>query len=189
MMIEPTESEPQHELDRFCEAMISIQAEMEVIASGKQGRQNNLLKNAPHTAQQIASDKWERPYSREQAAFPASWTRESKFWPTVARIDNLYGDRNPFCACPSMEDFAEMNDEICDNVAVGSFTGHFIASNDNIDIEVQGSAVGSRTPVRDGDAACLWSRTSLSMAVPSFEKRIEKTFRLHARNAPAQQSR
>jgi len=189
MMIEPTESEPQHELDRFCEAMISIHAEMEAIASGKQGRQNNLLKNAPHTARQIASDKWDRPYSREQAAFPASWTRESKFWPAVARIDNLYGDRNPFCACPSMEDFAGMSDEISNNVAVGSFAGHFIASNDNIDIEVQGSAVGSRTAVRDEDATCLWSRTSLSMAVPSFEKRIEKTFRLRARNAPAQLSR
>ncbi len=107
MMIEPTESEPQHELDRFCEAMISIHAEMEAIASGKQDRQNNLLKNAPHTAGQIASDKWARPYSREQAVFPASWTREHKFWPAVARIDNVYGDRNPFCTCPSMEDFAE----------------------------------------------------------------------------------
>jgi len=95
MLIEPTESEPQHELDRFCEAMISIHAEMEAIASGKHDRQNNLLKNAPHTARQIASDKWDRPYSREQAAFPASWTREHKFWPAVARIDNLYGDKNP----------------------------------------------------------------------------------------------
>jgi len=117
MLIEPTESEPQHELDRFCEAMISIHAEMEAIASGKQGRQNNLLKNAPHTARQIASDKWDRPYSREQAVFPAPWTREHKFWPAVARIDNLYGDKNPFCACPSMKDFAGMTDEICDNIA------------------------------------------------------------------------
>ncbi|PYI43301.1 MAG: glycine dehydrogenase (aminomethyl-transferring) [Verrucomicrobia bacterium] len=117
MLIEPTESEPQHELDRFCEAMISIHAEMEAIASGKHDRQNNLLKNAPHTARQIASDKWDRPYSREQAAFPASWTREHKFWPAVARIDNLYGDKNPFCACPSMKDFAGMTDEICDNIA------------------------------------------------------------------------
>jgi len=107
MMIEPTESEPKHELDRFCEAMISIHVEMEAIASGKQDRQNNLLKNAPHTARQIASDKWDRPYSREQAAFPAPWTREHKFWPAVARIDNVYGDRNLFCACPPMEDFAE----------------------------------------------------------------------------------
>src|SRR5947199_2825244 len=95
MLIQPTESGPQHELERFCEAMISIHAEMEAIASGKHDRQNNLLKNAPHTARQIASDKWDRPYSREQAAFPASWTREHKFWPAVARIDNLYGDKNP----------------------------------------------------------------------------------------------
>jgi glycine dehydrogenase len=105
MMIEPTESEPKHELDRFCEAMISIHAEMEAIASGKRDRQNNLLKNAPHTARQIASDKWDRPYSREQAAFPAPWTREHKFWPTVARIDNVYGDRNLFCSCPPIEEF------------------------------------------------------------------------------------
>src|SRR5213082_1482256 len=103
MMIEPTESEPKHELDRFCDAMISIHAEMDAIASGKQDRQNNLLKNAPHTARQIASDKWDRPYSREQAAFPVPWTHEHKFWPTVARIDNVYGDRNLFCSCPPMD--------------------------------------------------------------------------------------
>ena len=105
MMIEPTESEPQHELDRFCEAMISIHAEMQAIADGKQDRQNNLLKNAPHTARQIASDKWDRPYSRERAAFPAPWTLEHKFWPAVARIDNVYGDRNLFCSCPPVEAF------------------------------------------------------------------------------------
>jgi glycine dehydrogenase len=105
MMIEPTESEPKHELDRFCEAMISIHAEMQTIASGKQDRQNNLLKNAPHTALQIASEKWDRPYTRDQAAFPAPWTREHKFWPTVARIDNVYGDRNLFCSCPPVEEF------------------------------------------------------------------------------------
>jgi glycine dehydrogenase len=105
MMIEPTESEPKHELDRFCDAMISIHAEIEAIATGKQDRQNNLLKNAPHTARQIASDKWDHPYSREQAAFPAPWTREHKFWPAVARIDNVYGDRNLFCSCPPVEAF------------------------------------------------------------------------------------
>jgi len=105
MMIEPTESEPKHELDRFCEAMISIHAEMKAIASGRQDRQNNLLKNAPHTALQIASEKWDRPYTRDQAAFPAPWTREHKFWPTVARIDNVYGDRNLFCSCPPAEEF------------------------------------------------------------------------------------
>lgn len=104
MMIEPTESEPKHELDRFCDAMISIHAEIEAIADG-QDRQSNLLKNAPHTARQIASEKWDRPYSREQAAFPAPWTREHKFWPAVARIDNVYGDRNLFCSCPPVEGF------------------------------------------------------------------------------------
>src|SRR3989449_1728189 len=107
MMIEATQSGPKNELDRFCDAMISIHAEIEAVASGKQDRQNNLLKNAPHTARQIASDKWDRPYSREQAAFPASWTREHKFWPAVARIDNVYGDRNLFCSCPPVEEFSE----------------------------------------------------------------------------------
>ena len=105
MMIEPTESEAKHELDRFCDAMISIRAEIDDIANGKANRQNNLLKNAPHSARQIASEKWDRPYSREQAAFPAPWTREHKFWPSVARIDNVYGDRNLFCSCPPVEEF------------------------------------------------------------------------------------
>ena len=105
MMIEPTESEPKHELDRFCDAMISIRTEMQAIADGKQDRQSNLLKNAPHTARQIASDKWDRPYSREQAAFPAPWTRDHKFWPAVGRIDNVYGDRNLFCSCPPVDEF------------------------------------------------------------------------------------
>jgi glycine dehydrogenase len=107
MMIEPTESESKDELDRFCDAMISIHGEIQAIANGKADRQNNLLKNAPHTTRQIASDKWDRPYSREQAAFPAPWTREHKFWPSVARIDNVYGDRNLFCSCPPIEDFNE----------------------------------------------------------------------------------
>ena len=105
MMIEPTESEPKHELDRFCDAMISIHGEIEGVAKGKMDRINNMLKNAPHTARQIASDKWDRPYTREQAAFPAPWTHEHKFWPTVARIDNVYGDRNLFCSCPPVEEF------------------------------------------------------------------------------------
>ena len=105
MMIEPTESEPKHELDRFCDAMISIHAEMEAIAKGKMDRENNALKNAPHTARQIASENWQRPYTREQAAFPAPWTREHKFWPAVGRIDNVHGDRNLFCSCPPVEEF------------------------------------------------------------------------------------
>ena len=105
MMIEPTESEPKHELDRFCDAMISIRSEIDAVAVAKIDKQNNPLKNAPHTARQIAAEKWERPYSREQAAFPAPWTREHKFWPSVARIDNVYGDRNLFCSCPPIEEF------------------------------------------------------------------------------------
>jgi glycine cleavage system P protein (glycine dehydrogenase) len=106
MMIEPTESEAKAELDRFCDAMISIHAEIEAIASGKADRQNNVLKNAPHTAQQVIADKWDRPYPREQAAYPAPWTREFKFWPAVARIDSVYGDRNLFCTCPPMQEGA-----------------------------------------------------------------------------------
>ena len=106
MMIEPTESESKDELDRFCDALISIHAEIEVVANGKADRQSNVLKNAPHTARQIAADKWDRPYSREQAAFPATWTREHKFWPAAARIDNVYGDRNLFCSCPPLEEFS-----------------------------------------------------------------------------------
>ena len=107
MMVEPTESESKEELDRFCDAMISIHGEIEAVASGQADRQNNVLKNAPHTARQVISDKWDRPYSREQAAYPAPWTREYKFWPAVARIDSVYGDRNLMCSCPPMEAFAE----------------------------------------------------------------------------------
>ncbi len=107
MMIEPTESESKDELDRFCDAMISIHAEIEAIAKGKIDKKNNPLKNAPHTTRQIASAKWDRPYSREEAAFPAPWTREHKFWPAVARIDNVYGDRNLFCSCPPMNEVAQ----------------------------------------------------------------------------------
>jgi glycine dehydrogenase len=103
LMIEPTESEGKAELDRFCEAMIAIHAEIQSVVSGKADKQNNVLKNAPHTAQQVISDQWDRPYSREQAAYPAPWTREHKFWPAVARIDSVYGDRNLFCTCPPME--------------------------------------------------------------------------------------
>ena len=104
MMIEPTESESKEELDRFCDAMISIQAEIEAVANGKIDKEDNPLKNAPHTVRQVTSEKWDHPYSREQAAFPAPWTREHKFWPAVARIDNVYGDRNLFCSCPPVEE-------------------------------------------------------------------------------------
>jgi glycine dehydrogenase len=107
MMVEPTESEPKDELDRFCDAMISIHAEMSAIANGTADKQNNVLKNAPHTTGQIAADKWDRPYSREQAAFPAPWLRHHKFWPSVARIDNVYGDRNLFCSCVPLEEVGQ----------------------------------------------------------------------------------
>jgi glycine dehydrogenase len=107
MMVEPTESEPKDELDRFCDAMISIHTEMTAIANGAADKQNNVLKNAPHTTGQIAADKWDRPYSREQAAFPASWLRDYKFWPSVARIDNVYGDRNLFCSCVPLDDVGD----------------------------------------------------------------------------------
>ncbi|HEV3408885.1 MAG TPA: glycine dehydrogenase (aminomethyl-transferring), partial [Chthoniobacterales bacterium] len=102
MMIEPTESEAKEELDRFCDAMISIHGEIQEVVTGRADKQNNVLKNAPHTAQAVTADAWERPYSRERAAFPAPWTREHKFWPAVARIDNVYGDRNLFCSCVPM---------------------------------------------------------------------------------------
>jgi glycine dehydrogenase len=99
MMIEPTESESKAELDRFCEAMISIYGEIRAIETGEADREDNVLKRSPHTAQDLLSDSWDRSYSRESAAYPAPWTREHKFWPVVSRIDNVYGDRNLFCSC------------------------------------------------------------------------------------------
>ncbi len=106
LMVEPTESESKRELDRFCEAMISIHAEMTAIENGSADAKNNLLKLAPHTADQIASDGWNRPYSREQAAFPVKSLQEYKFWPHVARVDNVFGDRNPICSCVGMENYS-----------------------------------------------------------------------------------
>jgi glycine dehydrogenase len=103
MMVEPTESESKAELDRFCEALISIHAEMNAIQSGQADKQNNLLKNAPHTADMLAAEQWGRPYSREQACFPAKWLHDRKFWPAVGRIDNVFGDRNLVCSCAGME--------------------------------------------------------------------------------------
>ncbi|MGQ4647296.1 aminomethyl-transferring glycine dehydrogenase [Lyngbya aestuarii] len=107
MMVEPTESESQEELDRFCEAMIAIRQEIEEIELGKVDAQDNLLKNAPHTAQSLMAREWSHPYSREQAAYPAPWTEESKFWPTVGRIDNAFGDRHFICSCLGMEAYQE----------------------------------------------------------------------------------
>jgi glycine dehydrogenase len=101
LMIEPTESESKEELDRFCEAMIAIRAEIAEIEDGKADRVDNALKNAPHPVGHVVADKWEHKYSREKAAFPLPWVRARKFWPSVARVDNVFGDRNLVCSCPT----------------------------------------------------------------------------------------
>jgi glycine dehydrogenase len=106
-MIEPTESESKEELDRFCDAMIAIREEVREIEEGRADRTVNVLKMAPHTAEAVTADAWDRPYSRERAAFPSAATKTYKFWPAVARIDNAYGDRNLMCACPDMEAYAK----------------------------------------------------------------------------------
>jgi glycine dehydrogenase len=105
LMIEPTESESKAELDRFIEAMVKIREEIALVEAGELDADNNPLKNAPHTQADIIDPDWNRPYSREQAAFPASWLKESKLWPTVNRIDNVYGDRNLFCSCIPVSDY------------------------------------------------------------------------------------
>jgi glycine dehydrogenase len=107
LMIEPTESESKAELDRFCEALIAIKGEIDDIESGKAARGNNVLTNAPHTAEAVISDQWKMPYSREKAAFPAPWLRRHKFWPAVGRINNAHGDRHLVCACPPVEVYEE----------------------------------------------------------------------------------
>jgi glycine dehydrogenase len=106
LMVEPTESEPKQELDRFCDAMIAIREEIAEVESGKADKTNNVLKNAPHTALQIARTEWNRPYSREKAAFPSPSTLEWKFWPAVGRVNNVLGDRNLVCACPPIDEYA-----------------------------------------------------------------------------------
>jgi glycine dehydrogenase len=106
LMVEPTESEPVEELDRFCDAMIAIRGEIQAVIEGKADPKDNVLKNAPHTASAIAANDWRHPYSREQAAYPLPFLRAAKFWPSVGRIDNPYGDRNLMCSCPPIEAFA-----------------------------------------------------------------------------------
>ena len=103
IMVEPTESESKSELDRFCDAMIAIRAEIAEIESGKADKQNNVLKNAPHTIADLVDSEWNRPYARQQAVYPAAWSKEHKFWPAVGRIDQAYGDRNLVCSCLPME--------------------------------------------------------------------------------------
>ncbi|MCX5756796.1 MAG: aminomethyl-transferring glycine dehydrogenase [Gemmatimonadetes bacterium] len=106
LMIEPTESEPKEELDRFIEALISIREEAREIESGVLPRDDNPLKHAPHTLETVLSDSWSRAYSREKAAFPLAWVRGRKFWPAVGRVDNAFGDRNLVCACPPIEAYS-----------------------------------------------------------------------------------
>jgi glycine dehydrogenase len=107
LMVEPTESEPLDELDRFCEAMIAIRQEIQDVVDGKADPRDNVLKNAPHTMAVASSDTWSHPYSRQQAVFPLPFVKLNKFWPSVGRIDNPYGDRNLICACPPMEAYGE----------------------------------------------------------------------------------
>ncbi|MBL6899926.1 MAG: aminomethyl-transferring glycine dehydrogenase [SAR86 cluster bacterium] len=105
LMIEPTESESLQELDRFCEAMIKIREEIKEIENGNASVEDNLLKNAPHTAKMLITNSWDHEYDRSQAAYPAEGLHENKYWPPVGRVDNVYGDRNLICSCPSMEDY------------------------------------------------------------------------------------
>ena len=107
MMIEPTESESKDELDRFCDALIAIRQEIAAVIEGQADPKDNVLKNAPHTAEEVTADEWTHAYSREQAAYPLPFVRANKFWPAVSRIDNPYGDRNLICACPPIEAYAE----------------------------------------------------------------------------------
>ncbi|MCC5926515.1 MAG: aminomethyl-transferring glycine dehydrogenase [Bacteroidetes bacterium] len=111
MMIEPTESETKSELDRFCEAMMAIRAEIQEIADGVADREVNVLTKSPHTAAVVMAETWDRPYTRQKAAFPLEWVRESKFWPAVGRIDSAYGDRNLMCACIPIAEYADTQEE------------------------------------------------------------------------------
>ena len=108
LMVEPTESESLAELDRFCDALIAIRAEIAEIERGEADKEHNLLTGAPHSLSIVTSDTWDKPYSRERAAWPMPWLRERKFWPAVARIDNPWGDRNIMCSCPSVSEVAEV---------------------------------------------------------------------------------
>ncbi|HXG01398.1 MAG TPA: aminomethyl-transferring glycine dehydrogenase, partial [Bacteroidota bacterium] len=107
LMIEPTESESKAELDRFAEALIAIRGEIQEIIDGKADRSDNVLKNAPHTAQEALTDNWNHPYPRHKAVYPLPYVRKNKFWPSVARVNNSYGDRHIMCSCPPIEEYAE----------------------------------------------------------------------------------
>jgi glycine dehydrogenase len=105
LMVEPTESEPLKELDRFIGAMIAIREEISKIEEGKASKDNNVIKNSPHTAKMVTATDWDMPYSREKAAFPLPWLEEMKYFTPVARIDNAYGDRNLVCTCEPIESY------------------------------------------------------------------------------------
>jgi glycine dehydrogenase len=105
LMVEPTESESKAELDRFCQAMIAIRGEIDEIVAGRADKKDNIIKRAPHTAKAVVSSDWDRPYSREQAAYPLPWVRDNKFWPSVAKIDNVHGDKHLVCACPPVASY------------------------------------------------------------------------------------
>jgi glycine dehydrogenase len=105
LMVEPTESESKHELDRFIEAMIQIRKEIQAVEDKKMDAENNPLRNAPHTAFVVTANEWNRPYTREEAAYPLNWVRGNKLWPAVGRVDNAYGDRNVMCSCPPLEEY------------------------------------------------------------------------------------
>ena len=107
LMVEPTESEGQAEIDRFCDAMIAIRAEIAAVGAGQADRADNTLKNAPHTLAEVAGSEWTHPYGREAAAFPLAWVRAAKYWPPVKRVDNVYGDRNLVCTCAPLESYAQ----------------------------------------------------------------------------------
>jgi len=107
LMVEPTESEDLGELDRFCDAMLAIRAEIDEVGSGRVSIEDSPLRNAPHTMDTILSEKWDRPYTREVGAYPAPWIRANKFWPTCGRVDNVYGDRNLVCTCPPLEAYED----------------------------------------------------------------------------------
>jgi len=105
MMIEPTESESKKELDRFCEAMILIKKEMEAIENGSADKEDNVIKNSPHTMHAVTATEWKHNYSRQEAAFPTAWVKQYKFWPATAKVNNAYGDRNLVCTCPPVEEY------------------------------------------------------------------------------------
>jgi glycine dehydrogenase len=105
LMVEPTESEPKHELDRFCDALIAIRSEIDAVENGTADKVDNPLKNAPHTAAVLTANDWAHPYSRQTAAFPLPYVVDRKFWPSVGRVNDTHGDRTLICACPPIESY------------------------------------------------------------------------------------